>query len=56
MQRGNFYFGGESEDSYFAKDNSGNIRAQSGNLDKLRICIGCMFVICLAGKIDMNTF
>ena len=56
MQSGNFYFGGESENLYFVQYNFGNIRAQSGNLDKVRICIGCMFVICLAGKVDMNTF
>ena len=56
MQSGNFYFGGESENPYFAQYNFGNICAQSRNLDKVRISIGCMFVICLAGKIDTNTF
>ena len=33
----NSYFGGQSENSYFARFNSGIVHAQSGNRDKVRI-------------------
>ena len=35
----NSYFGGQNENSYFARFNSGIVRAQSGNRDKVRIFI-----------------
>ena len=39
MQNENSYFGRQSKNSYFAWFNSGIVRAQSGNREKVRIFI-----------------
>ena len=54
MQSGNSYFGGQSENSYFAQYHSGIALVQNGNLDRVRIFISRNCNI--FGKLIWNTF